>query len=143
MLVLIDSLEHQLVDHLSRDPVRPYINLGFRVGQGGESFALTDSDQVSSLICCAYKDSVPRSLDQLLRPNLGLPCVAVFYTVWSHRSGAGREIIHQVRSWIKQHRPFVQQFVTFSPPGESVRKFHIDNGAQVLNVNADSINYQY
>ena len=71
------------------------------------------------------------------------PRVAVFYTIWSYRSGAGRELLLAAVDHIKRNRPNVQRFVTLSPKTEMAYRFHINNGARVLRENAVTINYEY
>jgi hypothetical protein len=69
--------------------------------------------------------------------------VAVFYTIWSYTAGSGRRLIMSARSWIGMNRSNVQEYVTLSPPTDMARVFHIRNGAEVLRVNADTVNYLY
>lgn len=143
MLTVINSVDHPLVDLLSSDPVRPEIPLLFRVSGYCESFALTVDSRIAALICCAYREIVPESVDQLLSDVVDNPSVAVFYTVWSLRAGSGRSIIFEVRDWIKSNRPNVQQFMTLSPLGQRVQQFHVGNGASIWRINRDTVNYQY
>ena len=41
--------------------------------------------------------------------------IAVFYTVWSYKKGAGREIIFEAQKEIKKTKPYIKRFVTLSP----------------------------
>ncbi len=143
MLVVINSLDHPLAQMLSSDPVRPSIPIKFRVTDNCISFAQIVDQEVNAMICCAFRDSVPESQYQLLHAKPWAPSVAVFYTVWSFRSGAGRAIINSVREWIGINRPEINLFMTLSPPGSKVQQFHIGNGASIWRINSDSVNYQY
>ena len=69
--------------------------------------------------------------------------MAVFYTIWSYRPGAGRKLIRAAAAWIRKHRPEISEFVTLSPPTEMARTFHLRNGARELRVNGDTVNYLY
>ena len=68
---------------------------------------------------------------------------AVFYTVWSYKPGAGREIVNGVAELIKKQRPYVKRFVTLSPLTEMARKFHIKNGAKLIAKHHDCQNFEY
>ena len=47
-----------------------------------------------------------------------------------------------VAKHIKETKP-VNRYVTLSPQTEMARKFHLANGATVLQVNSTSVNYEY
>ena len=59
------------------------------------------------------------------------------------RSGAGRDLIMEAAQYIKEEKPTVQKFVTYSPKTDMARRFHLKNGASVYRENEDSINYEY
>ena len=94
-------------------------------------------------VCAAYKDSVPCSVEQLAEPNCLTATVAVFYTIWSYQAGAGRQLIQSVQQWLQANNTQLTTFVTLSPPTDMARLFHLRNGAGVLNVNKDTVNYIY
>ena len=142
MLHVIQTLDDPLVRLVADDPVRPEIPLEFRVGPTSEIFVLLDGDDVGAAVCCAYRDAVPATVTELSLVS-DLAHVAVFYTIWSYRPGAGRKLILAAREWIQQKRPHISEFVTLSPPTEMARVFHIRNGAAVLRVNTDTVNYIY
>ena len=85
-------------------------------------------------------DEVPTSENDM--KWVGINC-AVFYTVWSYKPGAGREIVNGVAERIKSQRPWVKRFVTLSPLTEMARKFHIKNGAKFLAKHNDCQNFEY
>jgi hypothetical protein len=80
---------------------------------------------------------------ELAHPNMMDPNTAVFYTIWSYKPGAGRRLIVAARSWLLANMSNLDTFVTLSPPTEMARVFHLRNGAGVLSVNEDSVNYIY
>jgi hypothetical protein len=143
-LHIINSRSDPLLALVKDDPVRPEINIEFRVSEVSEIIVGQDEyGKPSAVVCVVYRDSVPRSREELLEFASYEPVVAVFYTIWSYRPGAGRKLIVAARSHIQTSRPNINKYVTLSPPTEMARTFHLRNGAQVLNVNADSVNYSY
>ena len=58
---------------------------------------------------------------------------AVFYTVWSYQKGAGRQIINQAQMHL--HEKFghkIKKYVTLSPLTRVAERFHLRNGAILL-----------
>ena len=125
------------------DPVRPHLDPGWRVSDPGCAvFALMESSSVLAMVCMASRESVPRDEEELLAGSVGT--VAVFYTIWSYSPGGGRRLIRQLRPWLEEHGDIgYTKFVTLSPKTEMARKFHINNGAQEMRMNADTVNYEY
>lgn len=144
MLYVVQKVDDPLCRLIQDDPVRPEIPLEFRVGPFSEIFVLAaDSGQPEAAVCCAYRSCVPQNVIELAELPTDVPTVAVFYTIWSYRAGAGRQLIVSARSWIEANRPEIREFVTLSPPTEMARIFHLKNGASVWRVNPDSVNYMY
>jgi hypothetical protein len=144
MLHIINSLTDSLCALIADDPVRPEIPIDFRVSEHSEIMvSLDEYGKPTAAVCVLYRDSVPRSREELLEFDSYAPIVAVFYTIWSYQPGAGRKLIVAARSHIQTSRSNIVKYVTLSPPTEMARVFHLRNGAQVLNVNADSVNYSY
>ena len=144
MLHIITSLTDPLCRVVHDDPVRPEIPLDFRVSEHSNIFVLLDEiGNPTAAVCAAYKDSIPSSVVEMFYPNMMIPHCAVFYTIWSYRSGAGRRLINSAVHWLQSNRPAVQQFVTLSPPTDMARTFHLRNGARVFRQNADTVNYIY
>jgi len=144
MLHIISSISDSLAALIKDDPVRPEIPIDFRVSDNSEIIvSLDEYGKPTAVVCVLYRDSVPRSREELLEFASYDPRVAVFYTIWSYQQGAGRKLIVAARSHIQTSRSSIVKYVTLSPPTEMARIFHLRNGAQVLNVNADSVNYSY
>lgn len=142
MLHVIQDINDPLCRVIADDPVRPEIPLEFRVSANSEIFVLLDGTEPTAAVCCAYRDSVPATVTELSLIS-DQASVAVFYTIWSYRPGAGRKLILAARSWIETNRTAIKEFVTLSPPTEMARVFHIRNGASVFRVNPDTVNYIY
>ena len=142
MLHLIRNTTDELFRILAEDPVRPGIPHQARIGSNRDVFVSRDQDRVLAVTCVSYQTDVPESERDLFM-ECDSPLVAIFYTIWSYQSGAGRDLIFQARDWIREHRPNIQRFVTLSPPTDMARKFHLRNGALVFRSNPETINYEY
>jgi hypothetical protein len=144
-LHIITTLSDPLLELIRDDPVRPEIPKEFRVSKHCEVFVLLDDDYglPQAVVCAAYKDSVPKDVLELAVGNEGVATVAVFYTIWSYSSGAGRRLIQSACANIKSTHKNILQYVTLSPPTDMARSFHIRNGADILSVNNHTINYIY
>ena len=120
------------------DPVRPNIPDWWRVRDGfTEMYKL--GDPWDACICVAFCEEIPRSEFRLLNsPKPGSN--AIFYTVWSRRKGAGREIILEGLSLLKSR---AKRFVTLSPKTEEAKRFHLRNGAVLLRENLTTNNFEY
>lgn len=145
MLHVIQTLSDPLIRLISDDPVRPEIPPEFRVNARAEIFVLCDdlTHESQAVVCAAYRSLVPKDLVELAQIIEDQPHVAVFYTIWSYRPGAGRRLITEARSWISENRTAITEFVTLSPQTDMARIFHLRNGAAVGRVNADTVNYRY
>jgi hypothetical protein len=144
MLHIITQLSDPLCAIIKDDPVRPEIPIEQRVTDRGNIFVLLDDySKPLAAVCVLLRDTVPKTVTELFFPNVVEPDTAVFYTIWSYQPGAGRELILQARSWISANLTGVDKFVTLSPPTDMARRFHLKNGAGVLSVNGDTVNYIY
>jgi len=143
MLYLIQTLGDKFLDFLSQDPVRPHIPAESRVGNNKDIFVLrSDDDTVSAITCVSYQNSVPEAESELFSAT-GDPDTAVFYTIWSYKPGAGKELLKSSVAHIKEHRPNIRRFVTLSPKTEMAKRFHIKNGAITFRENLETTNYEY
>ena len=146
MLHTITTLDDPLLALIKDDPVRPDIPLEFRVSADAEVFVLLGDDQYAlpqAVVCVAYKSSVPRNVVELAAIDLDTATVAVFYTIWSYTPGSGRRLITSVQKQLRTERKSIKTFVTLSPPTDMARIFHLKNGAGILSVNSDTVNYIY
>ena len=149
MLTIIDS--HELWYLFNDDPVRPHLNASFRTSLGRQAFALYNDDEtkIRAVICCAYTNEVPITEYQLDYYSQAAcadetipPRIAVFYTVWSYDRGAGRDIVLAARDYARDVRGCTR-FVTLSPLTEMAEKFHIRNGAVLLERGDTCQNFEY
>lgn len=149
MLTIIDS--HELWYLFNDDPVRPHLNASFRTSLGRQAFALYNDNEtkIRAVICCAYTNEVPITEHQLDYYSQAAcadetipPRIAVFYTVWSYDRGAGRDIVLAARDYARDVRGCTR-FVTLSPLTEMAEKFHIRNGAVLLERGDTCQNFEY
>ena len=127
--------------HFKNDPVRPHIPNDFRITSPNETYVFSFKDKIDAVICVAYLDQIPKN-EQELRSNTN-GSVATFYTVWSYTKGAGTEIIFAVKTHIEETKPHVNRFVTLSPCTEMATRFHLKNGAILLNKYEEFQNFEY
>ena len=143
MLIRLDETDWGL-GHCKDDPVRPHLPLAWRAQSGGEVYALQDEDTdvIRAVICVAYCDGVPITEQQLDRASRPDAPVAVFYTVWSYDRGAGREMVLAAADHIQKTKG-CDRYVTLSPLTEMAERFHIRNGAHLLERGTECQNFEY
>ena len=119
------------------DPVRKNIPYDWRVdGPNREMFHL----EQKAVICVAHLEAIPTTEEELM--SLGWGTFSIFYTVWSKEKGLGRQIIIETWNLLKgQH--FNNRYVTMSPKTEMAMKFHLKNGAILLQENPETNNFEY
>ena len=141
-------------EEVETDPVRPHLSIDFKTSKGREIFILKNSDisrgdgsfvDVVLAVCCvAYCTEVPKDEDELDKFSDPNGKIAVAYTVWSNgwRKGAGRDIIFNIRDEFKLDKS-IERLITLSPLTDMAKKFHLKNGAVLLNHNETSYNFEY
>ena len=135
-LVELDNID------VSEDPVRPELTLGFRITHGRKIFGLKYNNEIEAIICVAFCPEIPytvREMDYMSRVDNGE--IAIAYTVWSRKRGAGREIIIKLREWVIKNN--YKRLVTLSPLTPMATHFHIKNGAKQIKVSEDTQNFEY
>ena len=143
MFQFITDLSHTLLSFIKDDPVRPEISTDFRVSDGRVVAALTnDEEQPDAMVCVSFHDFVPEDVEGL-KKTAQVPTTAIFYTIWSYKSGKGKELLYRAVKGIQAQYPSVTRFVTLSPKTNMARRFHLKNGAIVFRENLDTTNYEY
>jgi len=143
LLKIITDITDPIVNWIKDDPVRPEIDISLRINNNSRIYALYDQDvsEPMAITCVKFLESVPTSVSELVAVTDY--AIAVFYTIWSYKPGSGAELIRRAKLSIEQELPNIKQFVTLSPKTELARRFHLKNGAQILQENADTVNYIY
>jgi len=143
MFQFITDLSHTLLSFIKDDPVRPEISTDFRVSDGRVVAALTDEEQnPEAMVCVSFHDFIPEDVEGLKKTST-VPTTAIFYTIWSYKSGKGKELLYQAVKGIQSQYPSVTRFVTLSPKTNLARRFHLKNGAIIFRENIDTTNYEY
>jgi hypothetical protein len=146
MLHFIRDLSHRLLEFIKDDPVRPEIPTDYRVSNGRMVAALTDNEETESnpeaMVCVSFHDFVPENVKDLDNTTQ-VPTTAVFYTIWSYKSGKGQQLLFEAVKGIQEQYPSVNRFVTLSPKTNMARRFHLKNGAIIFRENIETINYEY
>ena len=139
--------------NINEDPVRPELSNEFRTGFGRKIFGVKYQGEIHAVMCFAYTNKIPKSVKELEKmshdaylqsalrdQNIGK--IAVAYTVWSKKKGGGKLIVKEVFKKIKQSN-HLNRLVTLSPLTEMATKFHLKNGAKLLQVNEETQNFEY
>ena len=140
-LVELDDID------VSEDPVRPELTLGWRITKGRKIYGLKYEDEIEGIICVAYTNEIPHSvkeldmMSELVHMKEEKPTIAIAYTVWSRKRGAGREIIQKILDHAKQSG--IERVVTLSPLTPMATHFHIKNGAKQISINDTTQNFEY
>jgi hypothetical protein len=139
------------------DPVRPHLTTDFRTSSHREVYALYEDkyaeqhfpdEDIKAIICVAYTNEVPKDeyeldlFSQAACQDGQRGHIAVFYTVWSYSKGAGREIVNTVAKELHDNER-ATRFVTLSPLTEMAERFHIKNGAELLEKHDSCQNFEY
>ena len=131
----VTSLDHVRI-YIQNDSVRPHIDTETRLAPGREMYHIDEK----AFICLAFVDKVPVSEIEVFGSKVGN--IAVAYTVWSLKKGLGRKIIFETQKRIKDTFRF-SRLVTLSPKTEMAMKFHLSNGATLLQELDHAYNFEY
>ena len=135
------------------DPVRPELDNEFRTSYGRKIYGVKYKNEIHAVMCFAFTNEIPKSVHELdlfsrdaflqsatRDQNVGK--IAVAYTVWSNKKGGGKLIVKEVFKIIKKSN-YLNRLVTLSPLTEMARNFHLNNGAQEVQVNEETQNFEY
>jgi hypothetical protein len=140
MIKQILSCDDQTLAYIADDPVRPHIPAQKRIQGNRKVFYLANEDND----VLAFTDGVATTELELNRYMIFKgTTVCMFYTLWSYAPGAGRELALNIVDYVKNNFSHVKRIVTLSPKTEMARRFHLKNGAFELQVNAETINFEY
>ena len=102
-LVELDDID------VEEDPVRPDLTLGWRITKGRKIYGLKYEDEIEGIICVAFTNDIPHNIKELdmmseLADIKDEKNIAIAYTVWSRKRGAGREIMKKVMEYAKKNK---------------------------------------
>lgn len=142
MLYIIKDITDQFLKLVREDPIRPHIPQEQRIGKNRAIYLDKEQDIATAIACVSFQDIIPENENQLFQDSED-PNSVIFYTIWSYRSGKGRELLFNTVEHIKNNNKNVKRFITLSPKTEMARRFHLNNGAIILRENKETINYEY
>ena len=128
------------------DPVRHDLTQEGRLAKGRKIYGLKYEDEIEGIICVAFTNDIPHSVKELdmmseLADLKDEKKIAIAYTVWSRKRGAGREIINKILEYANTNN--IERVVTLSPLTPMATHFHIRNGAKQISINDTSQNFEY
>ena len=138
---------------ISKDPVRPELDNDFRTSYGRKIYGVKYKDEIHAVMCFAFTNKIPKTVKELdllskdaflqsAQRSQKIGKIAIAYTVWSTKKGGGKLIVKEVFKVIKKSN-HLNRLVTLSPLTEMARNFHFRNGAEELQVNETTQNFEY
>ena len=135
------------------DPVRPELDNVFRTSYGRKIYGVRYKNEIHAVMCFAFTNKVPKDVTQLdkfshdaflqsTQRGQTVGQIAIAYTVWSKKRGGGKLIVKEVFKKIKKSN-HLNRLVTLSPLTDMATKFHLRNGAKLLQVNESTQNFEY
>ena len=138
---------------ISKDPVRPELDNDFRTSYGRKIYGVKYKDEIHAVMCFAFTNKIPKTVKELdllskdaflqsAQRSQKIGKIAIAYTVWSTKKGGGKLIVKECFKVIKRSN-HLNRLVTLSPLREMARNFHLRNGAEELQVNETTQNFEY
>ena len=138
---------------ISKDPVRPELDNDFRTSYGRKIYGVKYKNEIYAVMCFAFTNKIPKSVKELdllsrdaflqsAQRDQKVGKITIAYTIWSKKKGGGKLIVKEVFKVIKKSN-HLNRLVTLSPLTEMARNFHLRNGAEELQVNETTQNFEY
>ena len=137
----------------NEDPVRPELDNIFRRSYGRKIYGVRYMGEIHAVMCFAYTNEIPKNVEELDKfshdaflqsaqrdQNVGQ--IAIAYTVWSKKKGGGKLIVKEVFKKIKSSN-HLNRLITLSPLTDMATKFHSINGANLIQINETTQNFEY
>ena len=126
------------------DPVRPELDNTFRTTKGKKIFGLKYKDEIEGVVCLAFTNELPATVKELdlMSVNEEDSQIAVAYTLWSLKKGAGEKIMKELLKYMKKQNN-IDNIMTLSPLTPVATHYHIRNGAKLIKINPTTQNFQY
>lgn len=126
------------------DPVRPELDNEFRVSNGRKIFGLKYNNEIEGVVCIAFTNELPATVKELdlMSVNEKESQIAIAYTLWSLKKGAGKKIMKELLKYIKEQNN-IDSIMTLSPLTPMATHYHIRNGAKLININPTTQNFEY
>ena len=121
---------------VSEDPVRPELDLDWRLFAERKIYGLRYEGNIEAIVCVAYTNEVPTTvkeldfMSQVACQDNRCGNIAVAYTVWSRKRGAGREIINKLLEFVKEIRTETKKY---GPIGrDNIRSHAVETAITLL-----------
>ena len=126
------------------DPVRPELDNEFRVSNGRKIFGLKYNNEIEGVVCIAFTNELPATVKELDLMSVSEKDsqIAIAYTLWSLKKGAGKKIMKELLKYMKQQNN-IDSIMTLSPLTPVATHYHIRNGAKLIKINPTTQNFQY
>ena len=126
------------------DPVRPELDNEFRVSNGRKIFGLKYNNEIEGVVCIAFTNELPATVKELdlMSVNEKESQIAIAYTLWSLKKGAGKKIMKELLKYMKEQNN-IDSIMTLSPLTPMATHYHIRNGAKLIKINPTTQNFQY
>jgi len=126
------------------DPVRPELDNEFRVSNGRKIFGLKYNNEIEGVVCIAFTNELPATVKELdlMSVNEKDSQIAIAYTLWSLKKGAGKKIMKELLKYMKEQNN-IDSIMTLSPLTPIATHYHIRNGAKLIKINPTTQNFEY
>ena len=126
------------------DPVRPELDNQFRVSNGRKIFGLKYNNEIEGVVCIAFTNELPATVKELdlMSVDEKDSQIAIAYTLWSLKKGAGKKIMKELLKYMKEHNN-IDSIMTLSPLTPVATHYHIRNGAKLIKINPTTQNFEY
>ena len=126
------------------DPVRPELDNEFRVSNGRKIFGLKYNNEIEGVVCIAFTNELPETVKELdlMSVNEKDSQIAIAYTLWSLKKGAGKKIMKELLKYMKEQNN-IDSIMTLSPLTPMATHYHIRNGAKLIKINPTTQNFEY
>ena len=130
--------------NIQDDPIRPDLSNEFRTSNGRKMFGLKFNDEIEGVVCIAFTNEIPSTIKELELMSIeeGKSKIAIAYTLWSLKKGAGKKIMKELLRYMKE-KNHLDSVMTLSPLTPMATHYHIRNGAKLIKINPTSQNFQY
>ena len=124
--------------------MRPELDNDFRNSRGRKIFGLKYDNEIEGVVCIAFTNELPATVKELdlMSVNEKFSQIAIAYTLWSLKKGAGKKIMKELLKYMKTHNN-IDSIMTLSPLTPVATHYHIRNGAKLIKINPTTQNFEY
>ena len=126
------------------DPIRPELSNEFRTTQGRKIFGLKYNGEIERVVCIAFTTDIPDTVKELelMSTDQQKSKIAIAYTLWSFKKGAGKKIMRELLKFMKNEK-HLESIMTLSPLTPMATHYHIRNGTKLIKINPTTQNFEY